>query len=917
MMSLAALEDVIDSTPGTEEVRRYSHFEITLAADGSLAELGHGAMGTTYRALDTVLKTPVALKIIGRNVADSPAVRARFLREARAAARLRHPNIASVFHYGEQEGECFYVMELVEGETLEARIRRDGPLPAGPALEVAAQITHALAAAEAREIVHRDLKPSNIMLSVAVPAGTTESPSIKVIDFGLAKAIAPDSDVPGIGDTRDGFVGTPAFASPEQFARANDERIDTRSDIYSLGVTLWYLLCGKMPFVGKTLTEVHEQQTRLPLPLEQLRAAHVPAPVAALLRSMLAVAPVARPQSTRELLEALHRCQRQLLRASLTRYASLAAALGLAALVILALALWRERTRPLPPPPDRSLGVLPFENLSPDPADVFFTTGVHDEIVNDLAHLPELTVIGSDTAGEHPAGKPRDLAAIGRELRVGHLLEGSCKREGQRMAIKLRLVDLGDPSHPWVQQYDRPLADIFAVQGEIARAVLDQLRISPSDAEKAIINRPPTHDLVAYELFLRSNEGPNFIHDQTADRHDGERRIALLEQAVARDPGFMLAYCKLAVEHDYAWDDRAGATAEELSVDHRTLAEAALQKARSLQPDAGEVHLALAEHLRIIDDVSGQALIEANLAQRAWPNKAIAHDIAGSVDCQYGRWDDAVRSFERAVALNPHSEDYAHDLATTYEALGRYADFDRMMAITISLAPEEEKFASRLERANGVVEQRADLAPLRSILSESPENQDAEPERRSYHFFLKLCERDAEGLRHLLAAHDEPGDDPSERYPAAWFEAVAAKMRGDEAAARTAFTAARLVKERAFAQRPTSGEYLSDLAVIDAGLGRKDDALREARRACEMLPYETAAEVAPVIYCNLAVVYAWTGEPDLAIATLTEVVKHPSGNNLLSQPTYGDFRLNPVWDPLRQDPRFEVLVSQLAPKSPR
>src|SRR5207247_599560 len=215
-------------TPGP---LKYDHFEVEVGADGFPAELGAGAMAITYRARDTVLNSVVALKVIDRRVAQNPGARSRFLREARAAAQIRHPNVARVSHYGEQDGECFYVMELVEGETLEAKVRRGGPMPLSLALEVIEQSARALAAAEACGLVHRDIKPSNIMLE-SDPGGC--APIVKVIDYGVAKTLAPDSKL-SAEQTQTGFIGTPAFASPEQFAHSGATRLDTRSDIYSLG----------------------------------------------------------------------------------------------------------------------------------------------------------------------------------------------------------------------------------------------------------------------------------------------------------------------------------------------------------------------------------------------------------------------------------------------------------------------------------------------------------------------------------------------------------------------------------------------------------------------------------------------------------------------------------------------------------
>src|SRR5881296_3800297 len=286
-------------TPGP---LRYAHFEVEVGADGFPVELGAGAMAVTYRARDTVLNSEAALKVIDRKVAQNPGARSRFLREARAAANIHHPNVAQVTYYGEQDGECFYAMELVKGETLEARVRRDGPMSLALALEVIEQAARALAAAEACGVVHRDIKPSNLMLE----SDASETLMVKLIDYGVAKVMGPQAD-PFAEQTQAGFIGTPAFASPEQFASAGQSRIDTRSDIYSLGVTLWYLLTGRTPFVGRTMEEIRARQTS-ELPLEQLRVLHLPAQVIALVKSMLAPDPKDRPQTARELLSAAQSC---------------------------------------------------------------------------------------------------------------------------------------------------------------------------------------------------------------------------------------------------------------------------------------------------------------------------------------------------------------------------------------------------------------------------------------------------------------------------------------------------------------------------------------------------------------------------------------------------------------------------------
>src|SRR5215469_1858340 len=356
-------ETVHDSTPNTfEDGERFGVYEIDRREDGSLYELGRGAMGVTYRATDTSLQRKVALKIIKTGIAEKSAdARERFMREARVAAALRHENIATVYQFGMrlETGQYFYAMELIEGETLDERVRRTGPLDARTTIAIAQQVSSALAAAEKRGLIHRDLKPANLMLLNAddvevVGASRRALPTVKIIDFGLAKAVHAQTDLKSL--THDRFVGTPAFASPEQFEHST---LDVRSDIYSLGVTLWFALTGKTPFGGRNVEEIHLSQRSDALPIEQLKAAHVPSRLRSLLESMLAFEPAARP-GIHYLAAQLRVHQQQ-----------------------------DKKTRA----PKNSIAVLPFENLSVDPENAFFAGGVHAEILTHLAKLAGLKVI--------------------------------------------------------------------------------------------------------------------------------------------------------------------------------------------------------------------------------------------------------------------------------------------------------------------------------------------------------------------------------------------------------------------------------------------------------------------------------------------------------------------------------------------
>src|SRR6267142_2583899 len=414
-------EGAQDSTPDAfEGGMRFGVYEIDCHTDGSFCELGRGAMGVTYRATDTSLRRKVALKIIKTDIAERSAdARERFVREARAAAAFRHEHIATVYQFGMrlETGQYFYAMELIEGETLEDRVRRAGPLDARSTIGIAQQVTSALAAAQKHGLVHRDLKPANLMLVNADDPEVMGSdqarskrskiralrksgiPVVKIIDFGLAKAFHTAADPKSL--TPDRFVGTPAFASPEQFEHS---ALDVRSDIYSLGETLWFALTGKTPFAGHSVEEIHRAQKSNELPVEQLKAAHVPHRLRSLLESMLAFEPASRP-GTHELAARLQRCSPEARSVRRMRFALAAASLvvlGMSALFVFQ-RLWIQNA-PLNSAREKSIAVLPFENLSADPNNVYFADGVQDEILTGLSRVADLKVISRTSVLQYKSG---------------------------------------------------------------------------------------------------------------------------------------------------------------------------------------------------------------------------------------------------------------------------------------------------------------------------------------------------------------------------------------------------------------------------------------------------------------------------------------------------------------------------------
>lgn len=665
----------------------FGDFEVEQRPDGFYWELGHGAMGVTYLAMDKVLHRRVALKVIEVPAAarSSQAMRERFLREARAAAALRHPNVAPVFQFGASPdaSHCYYAMEVVEGETLEARVRRDGPLNAKSALEIAIQITRALMAAAAHGLIHRDLKPGNIMLTPS-NAATTE-PEVKVIDFGLAKAIA---DAGGETDLTHGeFVGTPNFASPEQFGSGP---VDARSDIYSLGATLWFALTGLAPHSGSTIEEIRDRQTRDDLPVEQLVARKVPEPIIKLLRCTLAVDPARRPASARELMEALESCRRKLSHGiGVYKIAALIAVVAIVAAALFVIRLNRREitsasarnvapsASALTPLPEKSIAVLPLENLSHDPDNVYFAEGMQDEILARLSKIADLKVI-SRTSTQKYKSAPDNLREIAKQLGVGNVLEGSVQKSGDAVRVNVQLINALNDAHLWGDVYERKLTDIFAVESDIAKTIADTLQAKLTGAEKQLIAAQPTTDLTAYELYLKGRS--------LWSKRGGEnlrQAIGFYEQAIARDPKYALAYTGLA--EAYVLLPAYTTTAPQ---DAYPTAKAAALKALQLDEKLAEAHTALGLLLCIGDlDMAG-SISEFQRAIALNPNYATAHHWYGNGPLlALGRFEEAIAEGKRAIELDPLSPIINADLGQNLYAARRYDEAIAQLRKTLEIDP--------------------------------------------------------------------------------------------------------------------------------------------------------------------------------------------------------------------------------------
>ena len=923
-----------DSNPNAfESGGRFGVYEIDCHADGSLCELGRGAMGVTYRATDTSLRRKVALKIIKTDIAERSAdARERFVREARAAAALRHEHIATVYQFGMrlETGQYFYAMELIEGETLEDRVHRAGPLDARSTIRIAEQVTSALAAAEKHGLVHRDLKPANLMLVSSegetdrVAPGTAtqrrgynaahtpvaaslcrgadrkgKKVTVKIIDFGLAKAFYTTTDPKSL--THDRFVGTPAFASPEQFApKAFGAALDVRSDIYSLGETLWFALTGKTPFAGRTLSEIHRAQKSNALPVDQLKAAHVPSRLRSLLGSMLAFEPASRP-GTHELAAQLQRCSPEVRSVRRTRVALTAAAifiLGTSALLLVRPSLIQNAA--LNPPPDKSIAVLPFDNLSPDPSNAYFADGVQDEILTRLASLADLKVINRTSVMQYTSGAARDLHKIGHQLGVARLVEGSVQRAGNRVRVNAKLIDVSTNRALWGQSYDRDLADIFAIQSEIAISIAQQLQASLSPRQKTAIEQAPTNDIAAFELYAQAR---NVLAIRNA-RENLLQAADLLNRAVEHDPSFFQAYCQLAHTHDRIYF---------LGYDHTparlALAEAAIEEAFRLRPDAGEAHLARAQNLyRGYLQYDG-ALAELDIARRTLPNNAGVFELKGYIERRQGKQEEAVRSLERAIELDPRNTFTLQQIGLSYHHLRRYAEEESVLDRALKIDPNNVD--TKVARAFVNFHWKADTRLLHQTLdSIRATNPDAAQSIADGWLICALAERDSAAARTaaIAAGSNPPLTDEAVNFSRPFVEGVIARMMKDENEARSAFTAARAEQEKIIQAQPDYGPPLCVLGLIDAALGRKDEALREGRRAVVLLPVEKDAINGVAMIKYLAMIASWVGDKDLACEQLAVAIRPPS------RLTYGQLKLLPFWDPLRDDRRFEKIVASLAPK---
>jgi serine/threonine protein kinase len=905
-----AEENEVAFAPASDQFGAYT---IEHHVDGSLWELGRGAMGVTYRAIDKVLGRSVALKVINTDLASHCAeARVRFMREARAAAALRHPNVATVYQFGvrEETGQFFYAMELVEGETLEQRVRRLGPLDALTTIDIALQVTAALEAAEERGLVHRDLKPGNLMMVNASKGEESKAgrdrrarrgrmaqraiPTVKIIDFGVAKAISDKADAKAL--THGGFVGTPAFASPEQFTNAP---VDVRSDIYSLGATLWFLLTGHLHFPGRRVEEIGEARRSVPSPIEQLRAARVPRGFVALLMSMLAIEPAARPAGARELTEKL-----QKIRASITARRKIAARFAVAAAFVALVAIIAVRLLPTKAPTsavlEKSIAVLPFENLSNSKEDAYFADGMQDEILTRLSKIADLKVI-SRTSTRHYKSAPDNLPQIAKQLGVAYILEGRVQKSGETVRVNVQLIKAADDSHLWAETYDRQLSNIFGVESEVATRIAESLQAKLTGREEQALAVKPTNNLEAYEAYLH---GLAFQGRTYTSNHLLLKAIDYFEQAVQLDPNFALAWARLS---------RANAFLYFRHVAGPGVAKAALEHAQKLEPNSPETLLALGYYQYYVLSDYGLAKATFGLVNKLLPSNSEVAWALSVVNRRLANWNESIAWLERALATDPRNGELVTTAAWTYSMLRQFPTalklYGRAMDIVAS-DPDLLSGAASIYQAQGNLEQSAKL--LLDITDETP---------FEAAFFTKVIqlrlERNHEEAVRLLQARLAHFQFPSEinKGTTQLYLAFAQGLAGDTAGAKITAEQARNTLEPLCKNQADNYNFAAWLGLAYAALGEKDSARKEAARAVMLLPSSKDAVDGPAAEEKLALVQAMFSENSQAISTLRKLLQTPFQSQLYGPAplTAAFLRLDPLWESLRSDPAFQELCEEKQP----
>src|SRR6266542_3811117 len=872
----------------------------TLAEFGDyelLEEIGRGGQGVVYRAHQKSLNRTVALKLIGLGHWATEAHLKRFRREAEAAACLEHPGIVPIHEVGEREGTCYFSMGFIEGDQLDAVVRRE-PMSVRRAAELIAKVARTVHYAHEHHILHRDIKPGNILLD---PEGEPH-----LTDFGLARLVETEGNVTRTMEV----LGTPSYMAPDQ-AVGNNAAVTSATDIYGLGAVLYQLLAGHPPFAGGTTFEtvrlVLDTEPRQP----RLLNPKVDRDLATICLKCLEKDPQHRYSSALALAEDLERwLKHEPIHARRTGIFTRArkwvrrnptiAVLVVALAAAIGAMIWK--TEFVHHPPSTGIAVHQFENLSDDKESAFFADGVQDDILTKLAKIADLKVISRTSVMQY-RGK-RNMRRIGDELRVSHVLEGSVRKTGSRLHMNAQLIDTRTDTHVWAEGYDRDLTDVFAIQTEIAQQIVNQLRAKLSLAERAAIAERPTADLVAYALYTKAKDLDNWDDWEGADK-SLNRKVELLEKATQRDPNFALAYCALA-RTQLDLFSVIGADSSSLAQPHVDSAKKAADAALRVRPDLGEAHLELARYYFYARDFD-RARDELVIARRTLPNESEAIFMAARIDRRQNRWDDSLANFQKASELDPRNSEVAFYRRVACLEMRRYKELEQLFAKDAASGAIQDPWTqlglAKLKLAEG------DPVAAQALLAQVPLDFSTTEEIWDTRFNAALYLRDYDAANRVIAATPAKwasflvGVDVSGTISESWADGLVARLRGDKQKAQAVFAAARTKVDATWGDKSKDELYFERVAILDAWLSRKEDAITEARRAVDLMPIAKDSVNGPGLVLSLALVYALTGERDRALEQLEIVAKVAAG------PTYGDLCFNPCWDDLRGDKRFEKIVA--------
>lgn len=876
----------------------------------TVRRIGRGGMGSVYLAAraDGHFEKEVAIKVLNPGT-DMDEVLQRFRSEQQVLARLDHPNIARLLDAGRtDDGLPYFVMEYIDGVPVTDFIEQAGA-SIEARLELFLKICSAVEFAHGRSVVHRDLKPSNILVNRAGEP--------KLLDFGIAKWLRTEIDpleltAPG----RERL--SPIAASPEQAAGA---AVTKSSDVYALGALLYEMLTevrphrfpNHNPSQAELVSVLFEQQPVLPslAVTDKDRRRRIQGDLDAIVLKALQKGPANRYPSVRTLAEdvqrylagepvsvskarSLNRLFAKAYRNSGVRLAGLAVVVVIAGLMALnwdrLSEIWSNQakgsgrssaqTSGVPLLPEKSIAVLPFESLTGE-NDGYFADGVQDNLLTDLARVSDLRVIGRTSVASYRNAKknPRE---IGEALRVSFILEGSIQKAGDRIRLNVRLIDTRTEAEAWGEHYDRTIDDLFALQSELAATIASRLKATLLPDEKAAIEKRPTQDMVAYDLYLHARE--EFY------RYNYARAIEFLESATARDPKFALAYAFLAEMNLYQY---RVVTAQDPK--YLTRAKEAADKALALAPALAESHLAHAQYYYYGTREYEAALRELKLAAPPTIEAGFLY-LSALIHRRLGHWKEAIRNVERAAELDPRNPFIVNQLLESYLRVRRFQDAETFASKAIRSLPPTDNSRWLLKAESFLKRGRLDDA--RATLMEAPlARADKVLALVRVGLYARDYDRAAEDLKGLPIPISEA------RF-ALCYDAKIAKGRGDLDRMRTVFQMAHDQTSRKLAARPDDPELLVDLSFDNAALGRKEEALRGIRQVVELVPISRDAADGVVYATLLAMIHAEIGDVDSSLEILRRVVRLPNG------PSYGELQFDPGWDNLRTNPRFEEIVQQ-------